>query len=600
MKWTQSLRVKMEGLVDTVNRFPLTVVFLIATAIVNLMSINGDTDDYAHFIFTFIIGALLSAVAQVLYERFFSKLQDRLLLMGGAVIFTILYYFVIRSGSAFSIENETKTAVTAFALALVFIWAPTIKSKITFNNSFMATVKAFLITIAFTIVIAGGMSLLMFAIDSLLVALPNKTVPHLLNFVFTLFTPIFFLSYIPNYPSKFDEQREASAQRVNQENIQRAISCPRTLEVLISYIVIPLTAMYTIILLVYVLLNIRGEFWTENLLEPLLVSYAITVIVVYILSSELENKFAEFFRKVFPKLLLPIVLFQTIASVLKISNDGLTHGRYYVILFGIFAFIAGLIFSFLPPRKNGYIAAVLIVFSVISIVPPIDAFTVSRVNQTNLLENVLLKNDMLVNGAVVPNESISLEDKRTITRAVLYLDSMEYTKEIDWLPDKIIYYDNFEKVFGFTEVYDEIRGPQSTNRFAYFEWERNPVLMISDYDILLHLDVYSEQTANKLEIPFDVDGESFTLLKQGNMYNPEVSIVNAEGQTVVNVGLKEVFQKVFDATEQPNEGKGNFLTVEEATFIEENDLVKVQFLVQSAEYYDKKYNGNFYLFIQVK
>ena len=70
---------------------------------------------------------------------------------------------------------------------------------------------------------------------------------------------------------------------------------------------------------------------------------------------------------------------------------GVTHGRYYVILFGIFATIAGLIFSFLPIKKNGIIVAVLIVFSAISIIPPIDAFTVSRVNQINLLEKTLLR-----------------------------------------------------------------------------------------------------------------------------------------------------------------------------------------------------------------
>lgn len=604
MKWIQTMRLKLEGLLDTMNRFPLTVVFLVATAIVNVISIQTETEAYAHFLFTGIIGALLSAVTQLMYERFFHKRQHRLLLMAVAIVLTILYYFIIRTGTVFNIENGTKTAVMVFALALVFIWGPTIKSKFTFNQSFMATFKAFVITVAFTAVIAGGISLIVFAVDSLLVELSYKTTPHLLNVVITLFTPIFFLSYIPYYPGKGNVQIGASEPDDNLDALHRAVSCPRTLEVLISYIVIPLTAIYTMILLIYVFINIRGEFWTENLLEPLLVSYAITVILVYILASELDNKFAQFFRKVFPKLLLPIVLFQTIASILKIGELGVTHGRYYVIMFGVFAFIAGIIFSFFPPRKNGWIAAVLIVFSVISIVPPVDAFTVSRVNQTSILEKILLKNDMLVNGAIVPKDSIPIEDKRTITETVSYLDRMEYTKEIDWLPDRVFYYDNFEKLFGFTEVYYDREPSGSSNRFAYFEWERASVVPISNYDVMLQVNSYTgeSESMDPIEIPFEVRGETFTLEKVIHQKDMEVRLRNAENDELVTVSLRKVFEKVLDANEQKlNEtGKGNFLTVEEAIVIEENEAVKLQFLVQSAEHYDNEYSGIVYLFIELK
>ena len=175
--------------------------------------------------------------------------------------------------------------------------------------------------------------------------------------------------------------------------------------------------MFTLILVVYIIKNIGGKFWTDNLLEPMLVSYAITVILVYILASEIENKFTVFFRRVFPKVLVPIVLFQITSSILSLADTGVTHTRYYVILFGVFAAIAGILLSFLPVRKNGIIAAMLIIFSVVSIVPPVDAFTISRTSQTNTLKNVLVKNNMLVNNKIKPNGSISDKDKKTITNA---------------------------------------------------------------------------------------------------------------------------------------------------------------------------------------
>ena len=166
----------------------------------------------------------------------------------------------------------------------------------------------------------------------------------------------------------------------------------------------------------------------------MLVSYAITVILVYILASEITNRFTELFRKIFPKILIPIVVFQIIASCLKLSDMGLTHKRYFVIIFGVFAAIVGILLSFLPVRKNGIIALLLIVFSAISIVPPVDAFTTSRNSQTETLTNVLVKNNMLENNQIKANPSISNKDKEIITKAVSYLSMMEYTKKIDMDP----------------------------------------------------------------------------------------------------------------------------------------------------------------------
>ena len=175
----------------------------------------------------------------------------------------------------------------------------------------------------------------------------------------------------------------------------RAAKCPKFFEILISYIIIPLITVFTIILLVYIIKNIGGEFWSDNLLEPMIVSYSISVIVVYLLASELENKFTVLFRKILPKVLVPIVVFQIISSLLSLSETGITHTRYYVILYGLFAAVSGILLSFLPVRKNGSVAALLIIFSIFSIVPPVDAFSISKSSQINLVEKVLLENKML-------------------------------------------------------------------------------------------------------------------------------------------------------------------------------------------------------------
>lgn len=593
MAMFQRLHHKLEGLLTAVGRYPVTTVFLLATALFNTFSINLETEGYSTFIFTFIVGALLSAVGQQLYERFFTKNSERMLLMLGAVLLTGCYYLVIHSASVFSIENGVKTAVTIFALMIAFIWVPTIKSKHTFNESFLSAFKAFFITILFSSVIAGGISVIVFAINHLLLTLSYEVIPHALNLIFTLFAPIFFLSFTPPFPGKKDLRNPADERAFQEEAIRKAASFPKYLTVLVSYIIIPLTAVYTIILLFYVLINIRGDFWTKNLLEPLLVSYAITVIFVYILASMLDNKFALIFRKVFPKVLVPIVLFQVIASTLKIQEIGVTHGRYYVILFGVFALIAGLIFSFMPVRKNGMIAVVLIIFSIISITPPMDAFTVSRVNQTNHLEKVLIENKMLEGNTIVPNKDISNEDKKTITRTVNYLHSIKQTEKIAWMPKKVLFQNHFENTFGFEPTYNNPH--QANNQFAHLDWVQNPVMNIEEKDTM----VYLSTSSGRRVIPVKMEETDYQLTIQRERNFSIVSLMDENKKALIQFNTMELVEKVLsDYEEATNKGIG--LTVEQATFQVENDAASLSILANTVEYYDSYYNADFYLFIQIK
>src|SRR5699024_10613474 len=199
-----------------------------------------------------------------IYETFFTKHLKRVLLMGVAILVTIGYYFVIHQPDYFNIETSTKSIVFLFALLIVFIWIPSVNQDIAFHESFMAAFKAFFTALLFSMVIILGMEAIIFAIDQLIVTINNKMYAHVLNIVLTLLAPSFFLSLIPLYPSK---QQELTIEQ--QEKLFRAIYCPKTFYILISYIIIPLTMVYTVILLIYVLLNITGDFWKDNLLEPM-------------------------------------------------------------------------------------------------------------------------------------------------------------------------------------------------------------------------------------------------------------------------------------------------------------------------------------------
>jgi hypothetical protein len=461
--------------------------------------------------------------------------------------------------------------------------------------------KAFFTTVLFSAVLTAGISAIFYATDYLLFNIDFKILTHLMNLVASLFAPIYFLSMTPLYPGKREEMIPDEAWAKRGETLDRQFMVPRFLEILISYIIIPLTAIYTLILVVYVVMNIRGEFWTDNLLEPLLVSYAIIVIIVYILACNLENKFADLFRKIFPKVLIPIVVFQTIASFLKIREMGVTHGRYYVILFGIFATIAGVIFSFMKPKHNGLIAIALLALSAISIIPPIDAFTVSKNNQIGFLERKLMENDMLVDNAIVPKSDVSIGDKIVITKVASYIDNMGYNKEVAYLPSDFNVYSDFSDTYGFDMTYSETEYPHGEGEFVYLNWDADPVLGIVNFDVMIHQYLYySEVETSPVETTdFEVNGQPYQLEKRLDGTYYVLTVKDATGEELIVYNTREAYDAIFEEAATSGFDKGN-LTVEDATITTENDQVRMNILVNSLERTPDFTGGDLYIFMEFK
>jgi hypothetical protein len=465
----------------------------------------------------------------------------------------------------------------------------------------MVTFKAFFNALLFSGVLFGGITLIISAIDLLLFRVPDKSYLHTLNLVGMLFAPIYFLSLIPIYPGLSDKNRTPEQLEHNREKVERSCLCPKFLEVLISYIVIPLLTVYTVILIIYIVRNISGDFWTDSRLEPMLVSFAIAVILIYILASSLKNKFAEWFRKIFPKVLVPIVLFQIVASVMQIQVTGVTHGRYYVIIFGIFAAVSGILMCFMPVRKNGIIAALLIGFSLFSIIPPVDAFTISRANQVGRLTNTLIENKMLENDIVSPSVSISEADKKVISDSVSYLAKMEYTKAVPYLGENFDLYEDFYNTFGFYR-YEE--NPYSQDSI-YLNLDQQSPLDISGYETFVVANFNVKDVKQETLITeFEQNGKTYRLSRETAATPGTLILSDETGSALMRIDMKEVF-KHFDTSQ----GGGyqiskDFMSADEATFTQENDkaiisLVAMDLVIDKSGL-EPMYNGDFYVLVHIK
>jgi hypothetical protein len=589
MRILGSLRNRWKSIADTILRFPFTVILVAAAVVMNCIWIHkldnmiGSSSRnliYQKLFITLLIGAMVSVVGQLIYERFFQDKKYRYASMGIAFMSSLFYYIMIKNAKTFDTVVFIRTEVIFFLLLILFLWVPVIKNKYHINQSFMAAFKAFFISIFFTGVLFLGIALILGATDRLITRVNSDLYGYAATIIFVLLAPIYFLSLIPYYNEKGD----------NEEAVAKLTTPSKFLDSLISYIIIPITLVFTVILILYIIMNITGEFWTDNLMEPLLVSYSLTVIIVYLLACSLNNVIAKYFRMIFPKVLILVVLFQTVASTLKINEVGVTYGRYYSILFGLFATVASILFSIIPHRKNGIIAPILIVLSLISIVPPVDAFTVSKVVQVSRLKEALVRNDMLKDNTIQAKANISEKDKEIITSSIIYLNRMNDTKEFAWL-DEYSNSNDFTKTFGF-DLYNNSKDNYQT--FFVSRDPSTPIPVTGDY--LFHSNI-STQQADTLIGSFSQDGKEY-IIKVAGAKDKKAVVLEEDGIKITQVNLNDIFNKFIKSDNNMQ------VSTEEVTFKGDSKEASITLIADSLNInfnsYNKDLNMDLYIMIDIK
>lgn len=573
MNILNKIQLGVRGLSKAFTRFPLTGISFFISTIITIMMIANNSDDNFKIITTLIVGGFLFAISDITYERFYDKGAYRIGLYGVSTVLAILYYVTLKDNYSSSIEVMIRTGIIIFALFIAFMLIPSIKSDVSFNETFIITFKSFFISFFFSIILFLGMSIIVLTIDNLLFSVSSDVFAYLASIIFMFFAPMYLLSIIPEYISKGDEASEDISEKL--KGIFQLSHIDKYLEILISYIIIPITSIFTIILVLYIVKNIGSDFFSNSLLESMIVTYSITVIMVYLLSSTLKNRFAVVYRLVFPKILIPIVALQIIASITKIGDMGITYGSYFVILYGVFSIITGIIFSVLPMKKNGYVAALAILFSLISIIPPIDAFHVSINSQVRVLEETLIDNEMLINNEIVKKDALSKEDKKKIADATRYLYQMDALNEAEFLP-VIEGYPDIYTVYGFNE-YEYVDEYQYVNIVL----KPNASINVTDYHVFLdtYLNLFDVSNETNVVSEFNHNGSSYKLMKVKSDVASDILLVDSNNTELIRIGEEDIINHFKDYTLEYNE-----LTSEEATITVENENAKVSIIVKNLFY----------------
>ena len=538
MKIVTLLQDRAKSISRAVIRFPLVIAFLVTIAVLTSLQIEVYTRNFTKEFLQLIVGIFLSGAVQIACEKMKKPLSVFLLSQGAVLAVTAAAYFLrIFYLHDAGLVDGLRVILLSFALLTAALWLPSIRWKANFNDVFMSLFKACFTAGFFSAVIWGGISLILLAVDSLqLLKLPMNLLAHISVWIWILLAPLLVLSLTPLFDGSEEEKLHAEKQS----------KCPPFLRILLSFVLIPLAALFTLVLLAYMAKTlVNGD--SKALMEPFILFYSIVVILLYVLASEIDNKMSSFYRFVFPKIMVGLAFYQLIVSSMKIPGEGVTYGRYFVLLFCIFSVVIGVLMSIFTVKRNNILALVLTAFAITAILPPVDFYSISAGSQVRILDQVLIKNNMIVNGVIVPNSSISEKDQGTISGTVQNLSDMDAMDKISQLPGNFKIYDDFQKTFGFPIYYTPEVNPEST--YAYYSLDTSLPIDIQSYDSFFLMSANSATDTQSATITAP-DGKTYSckVISSGSQLN--LQILDASKQVVLTTTLKDKIDalSVFDTS----------------------------------------------------
>ncbi len=533
----------LQGFSQAAVRFPLTVLCLFgSTALTCYMISLHSTPDLLvqKLMFVFLVGAMLGITAQFAVERFPRVPGQRLGVYVAAAALGLGYYLIIAPATTIDYWVGARTAVAVFSLFSAFVWLPSFREKFDFNSAALIHFKSALTSVLYAAVLSAGLAALFAAVDILLFDIDSDLYGYMLAIVWLLFATIHYLSLLPRFNSQELTDRVAA---------EEASQYPRILEILVSQIAIPLVAAYTLVLFSYFVKIAVTRNWPIGQLGPMILGYSAAGLLIYVLASRLSNRLAVFYQRVFPKVLIPIVIMQLVSVYIRLQAYGVTESRYYVALSGILALVIGIVLSRRAVTKNGIIALLAAGFAIFSVIPPVDAFTVSRVSQVARLEQMLQSAGILVDGQLHAKADADLTVRLEATNILNYLDQRGHLQRVSWLPAGFQPYRDMRAALGFEPTYTYM----TENGVSWFlNLEPQNALPVADYDVLLQLSTFRSQSAESRE--FTVGGKGYrVVLQRASRHEAIVSVQNAAGQSLLSTGLEEFVNELSGPVKQSKE-----------------------------------------------
>lgn len=414
------LKVLWEGALKLHIRFPMTILSSLAGTSMLIYFIENyqNSDHLVALIFAFIMGVPLMFSAEMFNERLSAKKWISVLVVG---LFLAFYFYT----TPFKVNMEEspmffiRTAALLVVAHLLVSFAPYFRLGSTasfwqYNKTlFLAILTAFL----YSGTLAAGLNLALLAIVKLFdLHIEESTYAKVFVFINGYINTLLFLSNVKTLP-EIDVQTDY----------------PKGLKYFTQYVLLPLVAIYVLILLAY-----EGKIIVNQSLPRGWVSYLVLVsgifgILAFLLIYPLKtlHLWIAKFTKGYYLVLIPLAMLMIVAIYTRINEYGITEPRFLVAILAVWLLGMAIYFGFMPQSNIKVIPMSLAVVGLVSIYGPLSCFDVSLRNQKHRLETALAKNQLIKNGKItaITAQKISIEDQRKLMAAYEHISN----RDIDYL-----------------------------------------------------------------------------------------------------------------------------------------------------------------------
>ncbi len=562
----------------TVTRFPLaSLIALLGTisAIFLLHSKCTPPSYYAEIflklLLTLSLGFPLAVAVVLLGEQQQWQQRYRVIANRASMLFLILYYLFLPK-NIFVIEEVFQMRyfmwMSSFLISLTFI-SFLQKEKVKMLAFWQYNRIMFLslaVTIFYGLFIQIGLSIALASVDFLFnVEINSKRYMELWIIVVGIFSTMFFLSRIPKNTLELPEED----------------FYPRELRMFSQYVLVPLVAVYFLILYAYVAKVLITWDWPKGMLAYMILGFSFLGVLTYVSLYPLREK-VEWIKKagqIFYFILIPqiVMLFWTLWF--RISQYGITEKRYLVFVFGLWLLGIGIYFLLSRKKDIRIIPITVFILALSCSFGPWGAFAVSQRNQTGRLKRLLIKSNILINRKIKKSEKkVLFDDRKEISAIIRYLIEAHGVDSIQpWfgqdltlfkekeeiksgrrgyssvgLPSKIV-----EELLGFTYVN---RWENIKSNYEYFSLNTSQipkqVLDVSKYDYMAMLSSYSKNNNIAGDIG-EIDGVKyrFEVDSSGREF-----VIFKDDAILIKISLQEFLKNILE--ENSEEGKNEFLREE--------------------------------------
>ncbi|WP_242916414.1 DUF4153 domain-containing protein [Pontibacter liquoris] len=412
-----SLQQLWQGAVATFLQYPLALLSALLGTVAALIRIEIPYNKehlYTYLDKLMLVGALglvLFFVLELLVQKYGLDLKRRAMLWLAGSVFLVVYYLLLPR----AVEERTFLRFLLLVLALHLAAAYAMFVNRREENAFWQFNKSlflrFLTALLYTTVLYIGLTIAVAAIHLLFsVEVAGEFYAELWVSMVGIFNTWFFLAGVPTRVSELEQSDQY----------------PRGLKVFTQFVLLPLVALYLVILYLYFGKIVLQWEWPKGWVSVLVLCFSIagvlSLLLIYPIRREPGNTWMRTFARWFYRALFPLIILLLLAIWRRVSEYGLTEPRYVVLALALWLCCVALYFLLSRLKNIKFIPVTLSIVALLMAYGPFNAFQVSAWSQTNRLEELLQGSGVLHNGQVQEKHPKVKEDvAREVSAIVRYL-----------------------------------------------------------------------------------------------------------------------------------------------------------------------------------